>query len=367
MVLKRIMSESSDEDFIIKDIDSPLYKYLFFYRIEIRKSFVSDRQKSIQKIKSIILSIYLFICIVRYGIHSLILVNKNIIPVYYLDIVQYYGGIPEFYYFGTIFLLLFCLRIIHILNHSNSKDYEWLKIIKALNELQSFNALKIYNKNETQKYVRRIKTLKFITQYVIYSILLFEFLLSFAVLFIFFDLSDLLKYGILSSLIYFFNCYIWFPLIGFSSFYYFIVCYYCKTRFKSFNNYIQLLLNEKNTAFLKYKTVDQLINYHNSICSDIKSFNNFWQKYYFSITYTLIPINLLLLQLVLFEELLLPLFCVTIIFNFGSMASHLMFNSITASINSEALRTYKSLEKIYLKMNFSLNTRRKLKVIKQKL
>jgi hypothetical protein len=45
------MSESIDEDLVIKHIDSPLYKYLYFYRFGIENCFVSDRQKLLQKIK----------------------------------------------------------------------------------------------------------------------------------------------------------------------------------------------------------------------------------------------------------------------------------------------------------------------------
>jgi hypothetical protein len=48
----------------------------------------------------------------------------------------------------------------------------------------------------------------------------------------------------------------------------------------------------------------------------------------------------------------------------GTIASQLMFNSITASINSEALKSHKALVQIYLKMNYSLNIKRKIKVIK---
>jgi len=53
------MSESIDEDLVIKDIDSPLYKYLFFYRIDINNCFVNGRQNLVQKIKSNILDFFI--------------------------------------------------------------------------------------------------------------------------------------------------------------------------------------------------------------------------------------------------------------------------------------------------------------------
>jgi hypothetical protein len=89
------MSQSIDEDLVIKDIDSPLYKYLYFYRIDIKNYFASDRQKLVQKIISNILSIYLLICVIRYGILAILIKNRKF-SLYYFDLVQYFGEFPEF-------------------------------------------------------------------------------------------------------------------------------------------------------------------------------------------------------------------------------------------------------------------------------
>jgi len=162
------MSQSIDEDLVIKDIDSPLYKYLYFYRIDIKNCFVSDRQKFVQKIKSIIFSIFLFIFAIRYIILS-ILFKKNRASLYHFDLVQYFGQFPEFYYLCEILLAILSFRIVHIFNHSNSNEYEWLKIIKVLNGSQSLDLLKIYNKNEIQKFVKKINTFKFFLTFSNYS------------------------------------------------------------------------------------------------------------------------------------------------------------------------------------------------------
>jgi hypothetical protein len=89
------MFESIDDNLIILDIDLPLYKYLFFYRFDIRNYF-SDRQKFVQKIKSNILSVFLIISIIRYGIELKILKNKKI-PIYDLDIIEYFSEIVEYF------------------------------------------------------------------------------------------------------------------------------------------------------------------------------------------------------------------------------------------------------------------------------
>jgi hypothetical protein len=72
--------------------------------------------------------------------------------------------------------------------------------------------------------------------------------------------------------------------------------------------------------------------------------------------------NLVLLQLILFEEQILAMFLGMLSFFMGTIISHLMFNLMTASINSEASKSYKSLLELYLKTNSLLNMRRKLKV-----
>jgi hypothetical protein len=251
---------------------------------------------------------------------------------------------------------------LHTFNHSNNNDYKWLKTIKVLNGSQSLDLLKIYNKNEIKEYVQKIKTLKFFLNLSVCSQLSFALFTTLAVLFLFFNYPDLIKFGLLTAFIYLINSYFWVTVIAFSFFYYFIVCSYCKTIFKSFNNSIKQLFDGKGKAFLKYKTIDQLIKDHNSICLDIKLYNKFWQKYYFSLAYTLIPINLMGLQILLFEDQIIPIFCVTLSFISVTIISHFMFNLMTASINSEASNSYKSLIKMYLKTNYLLNTRRKMKV-----
>jgi hypothetical protein len=91
------MSQPIYEDLVIKDIDLPLYKYLYFYRKDLRNIILSDKQKLVQKIKSNILCIYLFICVIRYGILSITFQNKGI-SLYYFDLIQFYGKFPQFYY-----------------------------------------------------------------------------------------------------------------------------------------------------------------------------------------------------------------------------------------------------------------------------
>jgi hypothetical protein len=211
------MSEFIDEDLVIKDIDSMLYKYLYFYRIDIKNYFVSDRQKLLQKIKSNILCIYFFICAIRYAILSIIFKTKGI-SLYYFDLIQFFGEFPQFYYLCAVFVSIFSFRILHIFNHNNNNDYEWLRIIKVLNGSQSLNSLKIYNKKEIKEYVQKIKFFKNIIYLCFYSQLSFDFFTAFSFLFLFFDFSNLIKFGFFSAFIYLINCYFLMSVIFFNFF-----------------------------------------------------------------------------------------------------------------------------------------------------
>jgi hypothetical protein len=51
----------------------------------------------------------------------------------------------------------------------------------------------------------------------------------------------------------------------------------------------------------------------------------------------------------------------------GTITTHLMFNLITASINSESLKSYKALNELFLHVKYSLNIRRKIKVTQKHL
>jgi hypothetical protein len=127
-----------------------------------------------QKIKSNILSIYLFICVIRYGILTILIKNKKVSN-FNNDLIRYFGEFPEFYLLCAIFVSILLFRILHIFNHSNSNEYEWLNIIKVLNGSKSLDSLKINNKNEIQKYTRKIKTFKFFLTFCVYLFLFFNY------------------------------------------------------------------------------------------------------------------------------------------------------------------------------------------------
>jgi len=149
-------------------------------------------------------------------------------------------------------------------------------------------------------------------------------------------------------------------IILYSFLYYFIVCSYCKIRFKLFNNKISKLTTSR--LFFVTKTVSELIEEQNNICNDIIIHNKFWRKYSFAMTYSLFPMNLLVLHTLLFEELVEYLFILGLTFTIPTLVSQFMLDSVTALVNKESSKSYKILFKFYLDKNMKIKLSNKIKV-----
>jgi hypothetical protein len=114
--------------------------------------------------------------------------------------------------------------------------------------------------------------------------------------------------------------------------------------------------------FYSRKNFKALIEEHNSICNDIKLHNKFWKYYSLAITYVLIPINLMTLQQIFFEDIMIPILILATIFLVVFLSSQVMLNSITASINKEASNSYKILIRLYLDSNSYIKFKDQIKV-----
>jgi hypothetical protein len=53
------------------------------------------------------------------------------------------------------------------------------------------------------------------------------------------------------------------------------------------------------------KLTARIIREHNNICNDILKYEKFWKSFYFVLTYAIIPINLMCLQQLLFDDIVL--------------------------------------------------------------
>jgi hypothetical protein len=290
----------------------------------------------------------------------LLSVKNGRVPDYYFDVVQYIGGITEFFYAMGINSLILSLVVIILLNKKEINYFRWLDIIKVLKGIKNMNSIKIHDKNVHKIFVRKIKYVLIFAKILIKIDTFSLVLVSITGLYLFYDVKDMLIYGILSVVkfhLFFISMVI---VISYGFFYYFIVCYYCKLRFKSFNDKVMKTISSQ--IFYSRKKFKALIEEHNSICNDINVHNKFWKYYSFAITYTLIPINLMILQQVFFEDIIIPILILAVIFFVVFLSSQVTVNSITASINKEASISYKILIRLYLDSNSYIKFKDRIKV-----
>jgi hypothetical protein len=140
-------------------------------------------------------------------------------------------------------------------------------------------------------------------------------------------------------------------------FYYFIVCYCVEIRFNSFNKE----LFERKLLF-KIRHIEEIIGEHNRICNDIQEYDKFWRKYYFILCYTIIPLNLMFLQQLLFYNLIITSVITITSIIIGLILSHIILNLITASVNKNASKSHKYLFKIQNTFCTKKNIRGEIKV-----
>jgi hypothetical protein len=136
-------------------------------------------------------------------------------------------------------------------------------------------------------------------------------------------------------------------------------CYYFELRFKILNDNIS-----RNSKLSVVKLTERIIREHNNICNDILKYDKFWKSFYFVLAYTIIPINLMVLQQLLFDDIILTailLYSTVVIIYF---LSHIILNLISASVNKNALKSHKFLFKFQTKFLSLINVKQRIKVYK---
>jgi hypothetical protein len=347
-----------EPELIINDIDLPLYTYGFFHRQDLNNYFDTESKRQKQKNKCFIITIWKFFDVIRYALHFKYLKNGRV-PFYFFDVIQFLGGITEYFYGIAGISSLLTFRILYLFNFSKSDYFEWLDVIKVVKGIQNMETIKIYDKIEMRKFVKKIRIIRKFIRIVIFCCISYLTLIPIITSMIVHDLEQILKYGILSGISFYAFSYFVIFIPCYSFLYYFIVCYYCKIRFKSFNRKIGAT---NNKIFIKNEFFDALLEEHNEICETIILYNKFWSKYYFELAYCLIPLNLLLIEEISFHKLDFATFGVCSTFCCTAMFCHLLFNSITGSINAEAVKSYKFMHQFLIGINFSIDIKRKIKV-----
>jgi hypothetical protein len=86
--------------------------------------------------------------------------------------------------------------------------------------------------------------------------------------------------------------------------FFYLICHYFHLKSQKLNERILLLIkiSRFNNPSLKNSSIAKLVTDHNSFCSKVKRYNEFWQKPFLSFIIAMVPSNLFALHQLLFEE-----------------------------------------------------------------
>jgi hypothetical protein len=341
------------------DIDLMLYKYGILYQHDINHYLDDEKKRKRQKFKTWALSVWLVLNIIRIFLNLYYSKNGRI-PKYFFDILQDVGGITVYYHTAALLATILSLRIVTIFNNNNKSYFDWFEIIRVLLGIKTIDDIRITDSNAFDSFARRIKVLNILINYS------FKFLdwamisVVVSVMISFYHFIDVIKYGIIASLIHWFWYHYISALIIYSLLSFYVVCDYCRIKFKLFNEKISKF---QTNEFVRFSAVDKIVEEQNHICQTIFRYNKFWRKFYFALNYTFIPLSLLFLQMTLFESQLPAAYLISLIVMMVTSISFVTFNLMTATVHRKSIESYNLILKFYLKMDRVLNVRRKIKVL----
>jgi len=156
------MPENIDlSDFIIEDIDLPLYKYGLIHREDINSYLNCNKGLKWPLFVCYTYIIWLIFGIFRHTIYLKEFKNEEI-QLFSNDFLKYVGGITEFYYIICAIASAMTLRVVLVFKYSDIRLYRWLDIIKVLKGLQTMDTIGIFDENEMRRFVKRVKYLRFL-------------------------------------------------------------------------------------------------------------------------------------------------------------------------------------------------------------
>jgi hypothetical protein len=352
------MSEDLNNSSIIEDIDLPLYKYGLIHKQNINNYLVTNKQKKFQTIKSYASTAILLLIIIRILLQLRFYKNPNY-QLFSYDLFNYFGGLTQFAYAMSLLGAIMTLRLLHLFNYSDESLYKWLDIIKVLKGLENKDSIGSKNEEKYGSFVQRIKFLKFVIEITLKFSAFLIFFLFIGLAFLVSNNIQKLFFGILNAIFHWYWGTYAISVQLYSFLYYFMSCYYFEIRFKILNNNIS-----RNSKLSVIKFTARIIHEHNNICNDIFEYNKFWKNFYFTLTYTIIPMNLMLLQQLLFDDIMVTSILLYSLLAIIYLISHIMLNLISASVNKNALKSHKFLFKFQTKFLSLINVKQRIKVYK---
>jgi hypothetical protein len=350
------MSEDLNNSSVIEDIDLPLYKYGLIHKQNINNYLVTNKQKKFQAFKSYALTAFLLLIIILLLLQLRFYKNPNY-PLFSYDLFNYLGGLTQFLYATCLFGVVMSLRLLHLFNYSDESIYKWLDIIKVLKGLENKDLIGLKNEEIYESFVQRIKFFKFLIEITLKFSAFLTFFLFIGLAFLVSNTIQSLFFGILDAIFHVLWTNYVLSVQLYSFLFYFMSCYYFEIRFKILNNNIS-----RNSKLSVVKLTARIISEHNNICNDILKYDKFWKNFYFVLTYTIIPINLMLLQQLLLDDIVFTAILLYLMVVIIYLISHIVLNLISASVNKNALKSHKFLFKFQNKFLSLISVKQGIKV-----
>ena len=338
-------------------VESMITKYdlICDYRVNDRlnvEKYRKSKQKYIQVFLRFIYFLYYSVCLLS--------MENGKLPKYYFDVVQYFASNTQYIYVIGISLVINSCISNYILNFNDKHSYEWLKIIKWFQNYNIMSAMGMTDWEEFRQFRTRILFLcRFLNILTKYSIIGFAFVLTITLVNIL-SFVDFLIYGIISISIMAFVGHLLAHSIPQTFFLYYIVCDFCRIRFKIYNKIIKNRISHINCqSNISIKKV--IIENHNNICNEIIYINKLWSQYYLAVIFTTFPTNILSLYQILFGNIndIFLVSCFYLIFSVIFIFD-MILNLMTSAVNKEANKSFHNLYKFHIKSSLKLNEKIKV-------
>lgn len=345
----------------LQSIDEPLLRYAITYRFHLTELSIS---KSINKRNAKSITNSLLLCLIFNALRHVIYIiysNNGKVAKYLFDVIQYAGGISVYNYIGVISGTLLTIRTIHLFNYSPDSHFLWFDVIKLLKYCNDDNYYKFEKYLDITKLMRKSKFMYRIINLILYAFYRCAFVVLLIFLFTKFENWQIVYYGIFSILIFAFYLYVICGVIFYTFFYFCIIVEFCKLRYANVNKLLQKMISNKQ-IIAQNSIFNDLIAEHNNVCQMINNYNAFWSKYYLALNYTIIPLNLVCLQQIFFENIEFLIWLCTTLFAITLIVLHISLNVMTAAVNKESTISYNYITKMVNNHSEWITIRQKLKV-----
>jgi hypothetical protein len=230
-------------------------------------------------------------------------------------------------------------QLVQYYNYKNDIKPSYLKPYEMLSGLRSPKSIGLTDKQEIYKFAKLSKLLFIGSEFSAKIAMPFLcFILSFLSFYLKCSLKELILYALPHCLIFAFFAYSVYSIIFWQIIYYYLLCQYLKCKLKTANNSLRKL---SDRTVITYEKVLQTLENLDSIYEEIDDYNsNYWSKFLFIIWITFAAIINTGIYFIFFIEMNLILNIIFIYFTIQFILILLLIINTTASVNSEANKSY---------------------------